>query len=310
MESLGARLKREREQRKITLEEISLSTKIGTRFLLAIEEEQFDQLPGGIFNKGFVKAYARSVGVDETEAVAEYELAVAPVIPETPPAAGAAGASTPSPSIPIPEFPLHVEVTDDDNPGLPWEWFAAALLIVAFCFALWGFHSRDKSVKPALPARVTEPAKGPSAEAPVVAQTTATETAPAVAPPSGSAGSTSATASIPAEQAPSVSGFGNASPRPQDSEAAGRASSTPGAFLVQIKAREDSWVVISADGREIMQATLNASAEKSIGARDQVVIKTGNAGALDISFNGKKLPTQGAPNEVKTLTFDPRGPKL
>ncbi len=65
MESLGARLKREREQRKITLDEISLSTKIGTRFLLAIEEEQFDQLPGGIFNKGFVRAYARYLGVDE-----------------------------------------------------------------------------------------------------------------------------------------------------------------------------------------------------------------------------------------------------
>ena len=64
MESLGARLKRERERRKITLDEISLSTKIGTRFLIAIEEEHFDQLPGGIFNKGFVKAYARSVGVD------------------------------------------------------------------------------------------------------------------------------------------------------------------------------------------------------------------------------------------------------
>ena len=59
-----------------------------------------------------------------------------------------------------------------------------------------------------------------------------------------------------------------------------------------------------------MQATLAASAEKSIGARDQIVIKTGNAGALDISFNGRKLPAQGAHNEVKTLTFDPNGPKL
>ena len=57
-----------------------------------------------------------------------------------------------------------------------------------------------------------------------------------------------------------------------------------------------------------MQDTLYASAEKSVGARDQIVIKTGNAGALDISFNGKKLPAQGAPNEVKTLTFNPRGP--
>jgi cytoskeleton protein RodZ len=83
-----------------------------------------------------------------------------------------------------------------------------------------------------------------------------------------------------------------------------------GAFLVQIKAREDSWVAISADGRQIMQATLYASAEKSIGASDQIVIKTGNAGALDISFNGKKLPAQGAYNEVRTITFDPNGPKL
>ena len=97
MESLGARLKREREQRKITLEEISLSTKIGTRFLLAIEEDQFDQLPGGIFNKGFVKAYARSVGVDEAEAVAEYELAIAPAIPETLPASRRSRGANPGP---------------------------------------------------------------------------------------------------------------------------------------------------------------------------------------------------------------------
>ena len=67
----------------------------------------------------------------------------------------------------------------------------------------------------------------------------------------------------------------------------------PGAFLVQIKAREDSWVAISADGKEIMQDTLRASAEKSVGARNQIVIKTGNVGALDISFNGKKLAIAG-----------------
>jgi len=85
------------------------------------------------------------------------------------------------------------------------------------------------------------------------------------------------------------------------------AASNPGAFLVQIKAREDAWVAISADGREIMQDTLSASEQKSIGAREEIVIKTGNAGALDISFNGKKLPSQGAYNQVKTLTFDPNG---
>ncbi len=74
-----------------------------------------------------------------------------------------------------------------------------------------------------------------------------------------------------------------------------------------IKAREDSWVAITADGKQIIQDTLAAPAEKSVEARNQIVIKTGNVGALDISFNGKKLASQGRVNQVKTLTFDPNG---
>src|SRR6266478_10215104 len=56
VESFGARLKKEREQRGVTLDDIALSTKIGKRFLSALEEEHFEQLPGGIFSKGFVRA--------------------------------------------------------------------------------------------------------------------------------------------------------------------------------------------------------------------------------------------------------------
>ena len=85
MESFGARLKREREQRKITLDDISVATKIGTRFLAALEEEHFDQLPGGIFNKGFVRAYARHLGLDENQAIADFVAASAPVVPEIAP---------------------------------------------------------------------------------------------------------------------------------------------------------------------------------------------------------------------------------
>src|SRR5215831_10736434 len=76
MGSFGDRLKKEREQRGITLDDISLSTKIGTRLLRALEEERFDQLPGGIFNKGFVRAYARHLGLDEEQAIADYMVAL------------------------------------------------------------------------------------------------------------------------------------------------------------------------------------------------------------------------------------------
>ena len=74
-----------------------------------------------------------------------------------------------------------------------------------------------------------------------------------------------------------------------------------------IRAREDSWVSVTADGKQILQDTLAASTEKSIEARNQIVLKTGNVGALDVSFNGKKLASQGRENQVKTLTFDPNG---
>ncbi len=72
MPSFGEKLKLEREKRKISLEQISSSTKIGTRMLQALEEDKFSQLPGGIFNKGFVRAYARVVGLDEDQTVADY----------------------------------------------------------------------------------------------------------------------------------------------------------------------------------------------------------------------------------------------
>jgi cytoskeletal protein RodZ len=70
----GEHLKREREMRGVSLEEISAATRISTRFLEAIEREQWDQLPGGVFNRGFIRAIGRFLGLDEDSLVAEYAL--------------------------------------------------------------------------------------------------------------------------------------------------------------------------------------------------------------------------------------------
>jgi hypothetical protein len=74
--AFGEKLRKQREQRGIELDTISNTTKISTRMLRALEEEHFDQLPGGVFNKGFVRAYARQVGLDEAEAVSDYLAAL------------------------------------------------------------------------------------------------------------------------------------------------------------------------------------------------------------------------------------------
>ena len=76
MGAFGDKLRKQREQRGIALDAISNTTKISTRMLRAIEEEHFDQLPGGVFNKGFVRAYARQVGLDEEEAITDYLAAL------------------------------------------------------------------------------------------------------------------------------------------------------------------------------------------------------------------------------------------
>jgi cytoskeleton protein RodZ len=70
----GEHLKREREMRGVSLEEISAATRISTRFLEAIEGEHWDQLPGGVFNRGFIRAIARFLGLDEDSLVAEYAI--------------------------------------------------------------------------------------------------------------------------------------------------------------------------------------------------------------------------------------------
>jgi cytoskeleton protein RodZ len=72
MSHFGVELKRERQQRGVTLESISESTKISSRHLQALEEEQFGSLPGGVLNKGFVRGYARTVGLDEDHWVTRY----------------------------------------------------------------------------------------------------------------------------------------------------------------------------------------------------------------------------------------------
>jgi cytoskeleton protein RodZ len=70
----GEHLKREREMRGVSLEEISAATRIAPRFLVALENEQWDLLPGGVFNRGFIRAVARFLGLDEDSLVSEYAL--------------------------------------------------------------------------------------------------------------------------------------------------------------------------------------------------------------------------------------------
>jgi len=73
--NFGERLKRERELREVSVDELTKATRISARFIGALENEDWDKLPGGIFGHGFVRAIARYLGLDEEALLGEYDLA-------------------------------------------------------------------------------------------------------------------------------------------------------------------------------------------------------------------------------------------
>jgi cytoskeletal protein RodZ len=74
MASLSERLKRERELRGISLKQISEETRIGVRFLQALEDDRVDIIPGEFYRRSYLRAYARYLGLDEDRALNAYDL--------------------------------------------------------------------------------------------------------------------------------------------------------------------------------------------------------------------------------------------
>lgn len=68
----GARMKRRREERGIALRQIADTTKISVSALEALERNDISRLPGGIFSRGFIRAYAEQIGMDPDDTVREF----------------------------------------------------------------------------------------------------------------------------------------------------------------------------------------------------------------------------------------------
>jgi cytoskeleton protein RodZ len=298
--SLGTQLKRAREQRGVGLDEIAQTTKIGTRFLRALETDQYDQLPGGIFNKGFIRAYARAVGMDEDQAIADYVAATEPSVGKV---EGAAPVTVGR------MVELRAEAERGDAGDLPWGAFALVLVLGALGLAGWGLYSREHRAKQTKSEQNAATSSGvtaaPEAALPPAATSTATVgTVGSTTAPTGSEQPSAVKTVTPVAGSPAPgTGAGAAAASPSLAPA----GATPGYFSVRVNVREDSWVSISADGKMILQGRFLAPVEKSVKATKQVIVQTQNAGGLDFSVNGKGLPRQGKTDEVKTLIFGPNG---
>jgi cytoskeletal protein RodZ len=351
----GEKFRKEREQRGLTLDDVSNVTKISSRMLQAIEQEHFDQLPGGVFNKGFIRAYAKHLGLNDQEAVTEYldclrqaQIAAQaswqpPVRKEESgrrsfPAAGGEKSSTAvSPSVQTEELPElqlpraeHVRKPPKlyaGQPGslLPRGIIAASALVIVLLVLLWHRHPRSSqpeassslpSASAAQPVTGANPASGgqsamqsssqkasgPSPQ-PVNPKQASLNAASQATPTAQNAATTPASA---VEKTPAAASA--------DSDVTKVIPAKPKADLplplnLVIRASENSWVSISADGQTVSRETLIAPANTSVRANREVVVRVGNAAGVSFLFNGKEIPPQGNESEVKILVFDSSGLK-
>jgi cytoskeleton protein RodZ len=291
--SFGQKLKLEREKRKITLEQISVSTKIGTRMLQALEEDKFNQLPGGIFNRGFVRAYSRFLGLDEDQTIADYMQASGDAPPASTETASHEDGSRENAAREDAarenkdrDKVSRLEASADAPPRqLPWGVFAGTLLIVALALSFWSHRRREHAREAVRPTQAMPATR-------VSGQLSVSDLPATTSPTNGSP------AGVPG---PSVA------PKTSPDLAPASPAATPGEFTVVILAREESWTTITADGKTISSELLPADSERMVRGRKEIIVRIGNAGGVDFRFNGKKVDTAGDYGEVKTVTFGPRG---
>jgi cytoskeleton protein RodZ len=265
--TFGEHLKREREMRGVSLDEITAATRIATRFLRAIENEQWDQLPGGIFNRGFVRAMAHYLGLDEESIVAEYALAVGDR-PNVPVWTGSPPAVTP------------------DQPWLAWILVAVfvIMLIAGGWFAMRRISAWRASRRGARNAAVSAvPTPAPPAVPPA---------ADAV-PPSNDAGANSAAAP------PAPSAVADTSPAP----AIGLISAALSPFELKIETGKATRVTVETDAHRVFEATMKAGESHTFTAQDKFQVSARDAGALLLELNGKTLAPIGPPGHAGKVTL-------
>mgnify|MGYP006289827435 CR=1 FL=1 len=221
--AIGAQLEAQRKARGISVVEVSEHTKISRKYLEALEAGRFEELPGETYIRGFLRAYAQYLELDDEKLIEQYLACLG---------RGRQDAEH--------ECPDEDEEREVSNQSL-WGPLLAVLALAglgAGLFLVW-----------------------PSGES----------TPPAVEQPAAGAASASLDPLAPIS----------------------------GDMTLKIRAKMKTWITIMVDGRQGPDITLEPNEERTWTAKERFVLWTGNAGGIEVYFNGVLQPPLGEVNEVR-----------
>ncbi|NIQ39955.1 MAG: DUF4115 domain-containing protein [Proteobacteria bacterium] len=272
MESLGEYLKREREYRSISLEEISLKTKIRKNILRGLEEDRLGSLSSPVFVKGYLKAYAGYVGLDANEVILRYEASLKPQ-------------EEPRVKKPAEETPRQW--------SLRYIVLPVSILLLLGIFLYVAIQQPMRIETTTGPQEVREPepvppSKGESKDTPP------TEKVETISqPPSPGKEALLTAPPIHPSRQPAMS-----PPEP------------PRGIELEITALEDTWIQIQIDLAPSREIFLRPGEVFSRRGQKNIEMKIGNAGGLKILHNGKDLGKLGESGKVVYLSLSPQGAKV
>ena len=314
MESIGEFFKQVREDKGLTIDDVASKTRIRTDFVKAMEEGNFAKLPDQVFARGFVRSYARSLGLDEDDAIHRFDQS--------------AGAYYDKQGE---RERLKVKQAEEERKrqsNRKAVAIAIGIAILTLIFLLSREQSsllvrRSNSDFPASTSKRTAPPISesqdipskqaeaippvPLAPTPSTAPSTLPKTKPSDSPampakvgeghnagPVAAAPSTASVAPEPAAPAPASLG----SDGPLGGISLEGSGVPDGQLALDLEATELSWVVVQIDGGSPQEALLRPGEKARWKGQDQFILTLGNAGGVKAELNGKPQKPFGPSGKV------------
>lgn len=269
MRTVGSWLREERLNQGLTLEMVSVDTRISLSNLEAIEADDLGHFSSPFFYKSFVKQFANSLQIDFADLSKLLESQASSI-----PAPPVPGEDT----RPLPNVPALRQL-DSKRSLARWAVPAVSLLVVLIgCSGVYAWWESARG------AVMTLTASSPTRVSSAVPATKKPDTASNTPTNLPSAPKTEAT--------------------PQPAEAAARPDAT-GAIHLELAAVERTWVSVVSDGKSIFSGILDPDQTKVFEGHETARIKAGNAGGVHVVFNGRVIGALGPRGQVRTAVFTP-----
>ncbi len=272
MEPLGKDLIRAREKQNLTLRQAADFTRISLRHLQNLEEARYSELPGGMYNRAFLRTYCEYLGLEPKEILGRYDA-------ET--------------------IPQHEKSTKSKTkvqpPSVPAKSHALLVWAVMLCVSVAGLYFSRRWIFRIFSPYFSPPASIETPRLPATVNVQPVPLSPPVSQPAVPASSEVEKTPPPPEQPE------------QSAPAAAQATSTPlpsSVIRIEVQVVQKCWVSVQGDGSTVLSKLLEPGDDQSFDANERFYIVLGNAGGIRLKINGKPAKPLGKPGEVARVLIN------